>query len=130
MDDSTTNKTILLVDDEQFIQVAYKAGLENAGYRVVAASDGDEALELLRSETPDLIMLDLIMPRIDGFEVLKSIQADPAFANVPVMVMTNLSQPSDEEEARRLGAVDFVVKAEASLNDVLTKVQTLFANQQ
>jgi len=129
MDESTNNKTILLVDDEQFIQVAYKAGLENAGYRVLAASDGDEALELLRSEQPDLIMLDLIMPRINGFEVLKAIQADPTFAAIPVMVMTNLSQPSDEEESRRLGAVDFVVKAESSLNDVLTKVENLFANR-
>jgi CheY-like chemotaxis protein len=119
-------KTILLADDEQFIVIAYKDGLEHAGYSVVVAHDGEEALNQVQASTPDLILLDIIMPKMNGFEVLRALKADPAYANIPVVVLTNLSQSKDEEEARAAGAVDFVVKADISLKDLLARIEHLF----
>lgn len=128
MENSPASKTILLADDEQFIAVAYKDGLERAGYRVVVAPDGEEALTQIRQVSPDLILLDLIMPKMNGFEVLKEVKADPSVASIPVMVLTNLSQTNDETEARTLGAVDFIVKADVSLKDLLARIDGLFAD--
>ncbi|HSE60706.1 MAG TPA: response regulator, partial [Candidatus Saccharimonadales bacterium] len=110
------SQKIVLADDEQFIAIAYNDALQRAGYTVFVASNGEEALELIQKETPDLILLDLMMPKKDGFEVLSIIKADPALKNIPVLVLSNLSQPSDEVEVRKQGAVDFLVKAEMSLD--------------
>ncbi|HWT55740.1 MAG TPA: response regulator [Candidatus Microsaccharimonas sp.] len=120
-------KTILLADDEQFIVIAYKDGLERAGYSVVVAHDGEEALQQAQATHPDLILLDLIMPKMNGFEVLRSLKEDANCATIPVVVLTNLSQSNDEEEARTAGAVDFVVKADISLKDLLARIEHIFA---
>jgi CheY-like chemotaxis protein len=131
MDDATLNladisgKTILLADDDQFIAVAYKDGLERAGYKVVVAKDGKEALDLAKTTTPDLILLDLIMPNTNGFEVLQKLKEDENLRQVPVLVLTNLSQEGDEAEARSYGIVDFLVKADISLKDLLSHIQVL-----
>ncbi len=121
-------KTILLADDEQFIVIAYKDGLERAGYSVVVAHDGEEALMQAKATNPDLLLLDLIMPKMNGFEVLKEMNADPALLDIPVIVLTNLSQSNDEAEARDYGVIDFVVKADVSLRDLLAKIDAFFAN--
>jgi CheY-like chemotaxis protein len=123
----TTSKTILLADDEQFIVIAYKDGLERAGYTVVVAHDGEEALTQAQATKPDLILLDLIMPKMNGFEVLKSLKVDPELMNIPVLVLSNLSQSNDELEARNAGAADFVIKADISLKDLLTRIEHVFA---
>lgn len=120
-------KTILLADDEQFVLVAYKDGLEHAGYNVLLAHDGAETIEVMRSARPDLVLLDLIMPKLNGFEVLQAVRADPDLSTIPIAVFTNLSQLSDEQEARNLGAVDFIVKADVSLNDLVARVARVFA---
>jgi len=123
----TAAKTILLADDEQFIVIAYKDGLERAGYTVVVAHDGEETLAQAQATKPDLILLDLIMPKMNGFEVLKALNADTALVSIPVMVLSNLSQSNDEQEARNLGAVDFVIKADISLKDLLARIEAFFA---
>jgi DNA-binding response OmpR family regulator len=128
MDNTNTNKTILLADDEQFIAIAYKDGLERAGYTVVVAQDGEVALSEIRRVVPDLILLDLIMPKQNGFEVLKILRSEPAIANIPVMVLTNLSQPQDEAEARSYGAIDFIVKADISLKELLIRIDQAFGH--
>lgn len=120
------NKTILLADDEQFIVIAYKDGLERAGYTVAVAHDGEEALSQAQATNPDLILLDLIMPKMNGFEVLRTLKADPNYAAIPVVVLTNLGQSNDEAEARSAGAVDFVVKADISLKDLLARIERIF----
>lgn len=124
----TTNpqKTILLADDEQFILLAYKDGLQTAGYNVVLAEDGEQALQQMRDIHPDLVLLDIIMPKLNGFEVLQAAKADPTIATIPIAVLTNLSQLNDEQEARGAGAVDFIVKADVSLNDLLARIERLF----
>ena len=126
LDQANQPKTILLADGEQFITVAYKDGLEKAGYRVIVAHDGQEALDKARSDNPGLIILDLILPKVNGFEVLQTLKSDEMLKNIPVLVLTNLSQGSDEDEARSYGIVDFMVKADVSLKDVLDKVEGAF----
>lgn len=116
-------KKIVLADDEQFIAVAYNDGLTRAGYVVAVAHDGAEALEKVKSERPDLVLLDLIMPKMNGFEVLKAIKADPELYKIPVIVLSNLSQVTDEQEVRGLGAIDFLVKADVSLQELIEKIK-------
>lgn len=118
-------KKIVLADDEQFIAVAYNDGLTRAGYTVVVAHDGAEALEKIKAERPDLVLLDLIMPKMNGFEVLKAVKADPELFKIPVMVLSNLSQATDEQEVRGLGAVDFLVKADISLQELTERIKKL-----
>jgi len=125
--DQTNPKTILLADDEQFIAIAYKDGLERAGYKVLVAHDGSEVRDRIAEAMPDLILLDLIMPKVNGFEVLKDLKADPNLSGIPVMVLSNLGQPSDESEARGYGAIDFIVKSDISLKDLLVRIEQVLA---
>lgn len=118
-------KKIVLADDEQFIAVAYKDGLTRAGFDVTVAHDGAEALTLIKQVVPDLVLLDLIMPKMNGFEVLKSLKADPALQNIPVIVLSNLSQHTDEQEVREHGAIDFMVKSDISLQDLIARLNTV-----
>ena len=124
----TETKTLLLADDEQFIAIAYKDGLERAGYSVVVAHDGDEALQKIAAVKPDLVLLDLIMPKVNGFEVLKAIKADSELSAIPVIVLSNLGQADDEAEARSYGALDFIVKADISLKDLLLRIDQVFTS--
>jgi two-component system, OmpR family, alkaline phosphatase synthesis response regulator PhoP len=118
-------KKIVLADDEQFIAVAYNDGLTRAGYQVVVAHDGAEALEKVKAEKPDLVLLDLIMPKKSGFDVLKELKATAELADIPVIVLSNLSQATDAAETKKLGAVDFIVKAEISLQDLIDRISKI-----
>jgi two-component system alkaline phosphatase synthesis response regulator PhoP len=120
-----SGKTILLADDEQFIVVAYRDGLERAGYEVIIASDGEEALLILEKTKPELLLLELMLPKLNGFELLQAMKEDPAMHSIPVLVLTNLSQESDKEEARSYGVADFLVKSEVSLQDLLHRVDQI-----
>lgn len=119
------SKKIVLADDEKFIAIAYNDGLKRAGYTVVVANDGEEALEKIKTEKPDLVLLDLIMPKMTGFEVLKALKADPALQQIPVFILSNLSQATDEAEARTLGATVFMVKSDISLQDLIARIKQL-----
>ena len=126
MQNSAPSKTILIVDDDQFITIAYKAGLEHAGYSVLIAQDGEEGVQQMADALPDLVLLDIIMPKMDGFEVLQTVKSDAKLSQIPVVVFTNLSQKADEEKARNYGAIDFMTKADMSLNDILLRFERLF----
>lgn len=115
-------KTVLIVEDEQSMLRALKNKLEHAGYVVHGANDGEEALVSIRSSRPDLVLLDLIMPKMDGISVLRQLKADEALRSVPVVILTNLSSGDKVAEAMQLGTFDFLVKANYSLDDVLKKV--------
>ena len=127
MDETPTipGKSLLLIDDDQFITIAYKDGLEGSGYIVEVASDGLNAFEKLNTFKPDLILLELINPRMNGFEFLQKIKSNKALQNIPVLVLTNLSQDSDRQEAKEYGAVDFLVKSDVSLKDLITKIENI-----
>lgn len=115
-------KTILIVEDELTMQRALKNKLEQAGYVIRAAADGNEALADMQKVSPDLVLLDLIMPKLDGISVLRQMKGDERLKNIPVVILTNLSSGDKVAEAMQLGTFDFLVKANYSLDDVLKKV--------
>ena len=122
-------KRILLVEDDQYQRKAEEALLRLRGYDVVIAVDGEEALErLTKPERPDLIVLDLIMPKLSGFEVLKRIKADPGTSAIPVIVLSNLSQESDRRQVLEAGAVEYLVKAHMTLKEVVERIEAVLKN--
>lgn len=125
MNDEKIQKMIVLADDDRFITRAYKAGLEEAGYVVIVAEDGEEAVSQIRALRPDVVLLEIIIPKLDGFAVLKAVKDDPTTSDIPIVVLTNLCQESDEHEARESGAADFLVKSDVSLHDVLVRLERL-----
>lgn len=104
------------------MQRALKSKLEGAGYLVLVANDGEEALAALRASKPNLVLLDLIMPKLDGISVLRQMKEDESVRAIPVMILTNLNSGDKVAEAMQLGTFDFLVKANYSLDDVLKKV--------
>ncbi len=118
-------KKILLAEDDKFIARAYQDGLTRAGYEVVSAVNGQEAIDKIKSEKPDLVLLDLIMPKKNGFEVLEEIKADQTL-KMPVIILSNLSQDSDIEKAKELGAVDYIVKSNFSMKEVIKQIEKVF----
>ncbi len=118
-------KKIALIEDDTIIKEMYKMKLEMEGYNVVCAEDGEKALEVIKKEMPDLILLDILMPKKDGFETLKELKnsEDGNVKSVPVIMLTNLSNKEDVAEAKKLGAVDYLVKAKITPNEIAGKVK-------
>ncbi len=115
-------KIILLAEDDKFISKAYKDGLERAGFKVVIAFDGLETIKKAKQVKPDIILLDIIMPRLNGFNVLKRIKADDELKDIPVLITSNLGQESDIEKGKKLGAADYLIKADWSMREVIMKI--------
>ncbi|KKT26180.1 MAG: Response regulator receiver protein [Parcubacteria group bacterium GW2011_GWA2_43_9b] len=116
-------KTILLVEDEPTLQKTLSLALTQEGYEVKSALDGEIGLRLARESKPDIVLLDLILPKMDGFEVLDELKKDEATKNIPVIVLTNLESTQDIEKALALGATNYLVKANYDLKDVIEKVK-------
>ncbi len=115
-------KRILLAEDDRFLRKAATTALRRRGYDVLNAADGQQALAIAREQAPDVILLDLIMPKVQGFEVLRALKADPATQGIPVLVLTNLSQDSDRAAALEGGAREYLVKANLSLDELVAAV--------
>ena len=128
VDKNNQKPKILLAEDDKFISRAYKDGLERAGFDLVLASDGEEAVAKIKSEKPDLVLLDIIMPLKNGFEVLEEIKKDPAVKDIPVIVLSNLGQDSDITKGHSLGAVDYLVKANFTMAEVVEKIKKYLWN--
>ena len=103
-------KRILVVDDERHIVRLVQVNLERQGYEVLTAFDGVEALEKVKNEDPDMVVLDVMMPRMDGFEVLKHLQADPKFQNIPVIMLTAKAQDADIFKGWASGVSSYLTK--------------------
>lgn len=112
----TQPKRILLVEDDRFLRKAAEVRLRRAGYTVITAADGEEAIATAGTMRPDLVLLDLIMPRMQGFEVLRVLRTQPNMLGVPIVVLTNLSQDADRERAMTNGANGYLIKANMSLD--------------
>ena len=118
-------KKILFIEDEPILQKNIGRFLEKEGYEVKNALDGQLGLELAKKFKPDLILLDLILPKKDGFEVLKELKIDPETKNIPVIVLTNLEGSIDVEKALSLGATTFLVKANYELKEIVKKIKEI-----
>jgi len=116
-------QTILIVEDEPTLQKTLSVALAQEGYEVKSALDGEEGLKMARESQPNLILLDLILPKMDGFEVLDELKKDTATQSIPVIVLTNLESAQDIEKALALGATTYLVKANYDLKDVIEKVK-------
>jgi two-component system alkaline phosphatase synthesis response regulator PhoP/two-component system response regulator VicR len=103
-------KRILVVDDERHIVRLVQVNLERAGYEILTAYDGVEALEKVKTESPDMVVLDVMMPRMDGFEVLKNLQSDPRFQNIPVIMLTAKAQDADIFKGWASGVSSYLTK--------------------
>ena len=109
---------ILVAEDDRFMRKAVQTTLERGGHAVVTANDGEEALKVARDRQPRLVILDLIMPKVQGFEVLRELKTDPATREIPVIVLSNLGQERDKERTLGEGAVAYLVKADLSLDEL------------
>ncbi|MBL7053330.1 MAG: response regulator [Candidatus Portnoybacteria bacterium] len=116
-------KTILFIEDEPTLQKAIGRYLEQEGYNIKSALDGDLGLEIAKKEKPDLILLDIILPKKDGFEVLKELKENETTKNIPVIVLTNLESDADVERTLSLGATTYLVKANYKLEEITKKIK-------
>ena len=113
---------ILIAEDDKFIASAYRVKFANQGWDVTMASNGQEVIEQLKVHHPDLILLDLIMPIMDGFEVLEQLQKNSS-NQVPIIVASNLGQKEDKDRALKLGAIDYFVKSDMTLETLIGKIK-------
>ncbi len=113
---------ILIIEDDKFFQNFYLIKLQEKGFQVDIASDGEEGLDKIKNNKPDLILLDIILPKKDGFEVLSSIANDNNLKNIPVLVFSTLGQESDIEKAKKLGAKDYVNKSFFDFDILFNKI--------
>lgn len=116
-------KKILFVEDEESLQKVMGEMLEQNDYQMLRALDGEAGISAAKKELPDLILLDLILPKKNGFEVLGALKQDATTKNIPVIVMTNLEGSAEIERALSLGATTYMVKANYKLEEVLAKIQ-------
>jgi DNA-binding response OmpR family regulator len=123
MSKSEDKLKVLIVDDDAFLSGIYATKLELEGFQVATARDGDEGLKMAQKEMPQLILLDVLMPKLDGFEVLKRLKADAALKGIPVIMLTNLGQKEDIEQALREGAEDYLIKAHFVPAEAVDKIR-------
>jgi len=114
---------ILLVEDDRFLRELMSQKLIKMGYDLIAAVDGEEGVEKAKSEKPEIILLDIMLPGIDGFGVLAQVKADPSTADIPVIILSNLGQREDIDRALKLGATDFLVKAHFTPQEIIDKIE-------
>jgi CheY-like chemotaxis protein len=117
-----TRKRVLLAEDDRFLRRAGEVALRKAGIDVVTAVDGEDALRVARAESPDLILLDVVMPKLNGFEVLRALKDDPVTREIDVIMLSNLRQDADVAAALAAGARDYLVKANLSLSALVAAV--------
>lgn len=120
---------ILVVEDDTFLKNLIVQKLEREGFEIQEALDGKTALELLKNITPVLVVLDLLLPGIDGFQVLEEIRKDPRLKGLPVIVLSNLGELEHIERAKMLGADDYLVKAHFTLGEIIEKINKLIAKR-
>ena len=117
------SQKILVVEDDTFLREMIVKKLKTGGYEVDAAVDGGKAFEKIKEETKDLIILDLMMPEVDGFQFLEKLRADEEKKDIPVIVLSNLGQKEEIDKAKEMGVVDYLVKAQFTPDDITTKVK-------
>ncbi len=116
-------KTVLVVEDDKYMREVLVAKLVRDGFEVYEAIDGSTGLDMTAKKKPDLVVLDIILPVMNGFDYLEAKVKVPAIAQIPVIILSNLGQREDVERGMKLGAKDYLVKAHFTPNDLIAKVQ-------
>ena len=116
-------RRILVAEDDRFLRKAAEMALKRRGYTVITAADGEEALRTAQSVLPDLILLDLIMPKLNGFDVLQALKKEALTAYIPVIILSNLGQDRDVQQAMEAGAAAYLVKTDLSLQSLVERVE-------
>ena len=126
---TSIRSSILIIEDERSFRRIYEDLLKAEGYNVLAAEDGESGWQIASAEIPDLIVLDLALPKLHGFEVLKNIRSHPSTKNIPVLVMTVLGEQQDIRKGFELGANDYLVKGYYTPGEMLNKVRMLLSEE-
>lgn len=114
---------ILIVEDEAFLLRALKHRLQRNGFEILEARDGVEVMKIMKAKKPDLVLLDLIMPKKNGFDTLREIKKSKKFNQIPIIILSNLGQEDDIQKCLEMGAVDYLIKSDFSLTDILAKIK-------
>ena len=116
-------KNILIVEDDRFLRELIARKLVKEDFNISEAIDGEEGIKKIKGEKPDLVLLDLILPGIDGFEVMSKMREDPSITRIPVIILSNLGQREDVERGLKLGAVDYLIKAHFTPGEIIEKIK-------
>jgi len=119
------SKKILIIEDDKFLRELIVKKLVKEGYEISEAVDGEEGVKKVKEEKPDLVLLDLILPGIDGFEVLSRTKEDPALSQIPVIILSNIGQKEDVERGLGLGAIDYLIKAHFTPGEIIEKIRAI-----
>lgn len=116
---------ILLIEDDPFLSSLLKNRLQKEGFEIIYCKDGEEALKILKTEKIDLALLDIILPKKSGFEVMEDLRSDPQIQNssIPIIIISNLGQPDDISKGYKLGAIEYFIKAKTSIDDLVQKIK-------
>ncbi len=115
-------KKVLIVEDEQILLELLEKKLTQKGYQVTTAKDGIQGIDRIKEEIPDIILLDIIMPRMGGFEVMEKLHKDDKFSKIPIIIISNSGQPVEIDLAQKLGAKDWLIKTDFDPQEVIEKV--------
>jgi DNA-binding response OmpR family regulator len=115
-------KMILLVEDDAFVSDIYQTKISSEGFDMMVAENGLEAIKRLEEKIPDLILLDIVMPYMDGIDTLKKIKAEEKWKKIPIILLTNLSEKDKIKEALEIGATDYLIKSHFTPSEVISKV--------
>jgi two-component system phosphate regulon response regulator PhoB len=127
--DAALKTVILVVEDDRFLSTILKTRLEREGYEVELAGNGEEALTLIKQKMPSLVVLDLVMPKMSGFEFLEKISMDPQLHGIPVVVASQLGQESDLAKAKSYGVVAYFVKAETPIDQLVDNFKNIISQK-
>jgi len=118
-------KNVLLVEDDSFLIDIYTTKLKEAGFSVEVAENGETALKKIKTNKPDLVILDLVLPKMDGWEILKEIKADPKSKEIPVVILSNLGQKGEVEKGLEMGAIKYLIKAHYTPSEIVEEIKKL-----
>lgn len=118
-------KNILIIEDDDFFRELIRKKLLSKDFDVLEAVDGEKGVETMKEKKPDLVLLDLLLPNIDGFEVLLKVKADPSISSTPIIILSNLGQQEDIERGLKLGAVDYLIKSQFDIDQIIGKIKTI-----
>lgn len=121
---------IVLVEDDQFLARVLIFRLEQEGFNVISVDNGLTAFEIIKKENPDMVLLDLLLPKKNGFEVLQELKSDQSAGRIPVVILSNLGQKTDVDKGMALGAADYLIKANFGIKDVISKIKEHLAKAQ